>query len=144
MPPQEIQLFPIPQTCALIALGIREAFVRLLIIAHQCLSVDITEGIPKQGVYSISSPPSEVRFSNSLLSHSIGVVLPKLRALPCTPGPMDDCAAGVSRAPRHLPQETQRPKYGTAHGRALYLDGTPLEASEGVIDRTKGGSSHLT
>ena len=57
---------------------------------------------------------------------------------------MDDCAAGISRAPCPLPQETQRPESGTAHGRALYLDGTSLKASEGVIDHPKGGQSHLT
>ena len=56
---------------------------------------------------------------------------------------MGDCAAGVSRAPCHLPQETQRLESGKAHGRTLYLDGTSLKASEGVIDHPKGGWSYL-
>ncbi|SRR6266478_1609704 len=136
---QEIQLFQIPQTYASIVLGIRKFLLLFCqsLLTIQCPSVDITEGIPKQGVYI--RPPWRLRFLTVGLLHSICVVLPKLRALPCTPGPMDDCTAGVSRAPCHLPQETQRLESGTAHGRALYLDGTPLKASESVIDHTKGG-----
>jgi hypothetical protein len=57
---------------------------------------------------------------------------------------MDDRAAGVSRAPCPLPQETERLESGTAHGRALYLDGTSLKTPEGVVDDSKGGWSSLT
>jgi hypothetical protein len=53
---------------------------------------------------------------------------------------MDDCAAGVSTAPCHLPQETQGPESGAAHGCALYLDGTPLKETEDIVDHPKGGS----
>jgi hypothetical protein len=78
------------------------------------------------------------------LSHSIRVVLPELRTLPCTPGTMDNCAAGVSRAPCHLPEETQRLESGAANGCALYLDGTPLKATENILDHPEGGLSSST
>ena len=54
---------------------------------------------------------------------------------------MDDRAAGVSRAPCHLPQETQRLESSTANGRALHLDRAALKAIEDIADHPKGGLS---
>lgn len=143
MPIQEIQLFPIPQTCALIALEIRKSFSSF---GDHCLPVfEVSTSLRAyRSKVRTSNLPWESRFLTVGLSHSIRIVLSKLRTLPFTPGTMGSCAAGVSRTPSHLPQETQRPEPGTAHGRALYLDGTPLKASEGVIDHPKGGWSHST
>jgi hypothetical protein len=142
MPIQEIQLFPIPQTCASTALGTRKLFCSF---ANHCLppSVQVLTLLRASRSKVCTSSPRYSFLTVGLL-RSICVVLPKLRALPCTPRPMGDCAAGVSRAPCHLPQETQRLESGKAHGRALYLDGTPLKAPEGVIDHPKGGWSFLT
>jgi hypothetical protein len=141
MPIQGIQLFRIPQTCALIALGIRKSFCSF---ANHCSPISKCRHHRRHTEARCVSPAWKLRFLTVGLSHSIRVVLPKLRALPFTPGTMDDCAAGVSRTSCHLPSETQRLESGTAHGRALYLDRTPLKTSEGFVDHPKGGWSHLT
>ena len=57
---------------------------------------------------------------------------------------MDDRAAGVSRAPCHLPQEAQGLESRAANGCALYLDGTPLKATEDIVDHPEGGLSLST
>jgi hypothetical protein len=65
-------------------------------------SVDITEGIPKQGLFSGIYTAVFL-----ITSSSIGIILPELRALSVAAADMDPRATRIVRAAVHMSQKTQ-------------------------------------
>ena len=88
-------------------------------------TVDITEGIPKQGEYVVYLRNS----TNLMLCRSIDILLPKLRTVPLSSNLLDDRPSRIARTSCDMPQETQGIEQGPTHGSPLYLDRTAFETS---------------
>jgi hypothetical protein len=133
----------VPNSANLCINCLRNTYVSCILFAVSCLNRSFQVLTSPRGSRSKVRAHQVLLSMGSLtvdLSRSLHIVLSKLRALPCTARTMDDCAAGVSTAPCHLPQETQGLEPCAAHGCALYLDGAPLKETEDIVDYPKGGS----
>jgi len=70
---------------------------------------------------------------------SLRILLPKLRQIFIPSDHMDPRKARIWRAPRHLPQETERTEQSSPHGRPFYLDRAPFQEVTSIIDNPKRG-----